>query len=234
VRSEDEQQPPVGAAEKAGHRLSDQLEKQTTEISDQLEKQTNAIIEALLTHPQEVRGQAQNLTRKVADRADAIARRLQLPDEDRQIIRRAAILRDVGKAGVSDRILTKSGPLTAVEYAEIRARMIPEEDSEDSESVRAAINIAHHHHERFDGQGYPDRLKGEEIPLGSRILAVAEAYETMLVDVPWRPARAPREALGELRAEADTQFDARVVDALAGSLDTSLEDEGPRTEDEGL
>ncbi|MCA1597195.1 MAG: HD domain-containing protein, partial [Chloroflexi bacterium] len=171
--------------------------KDESGVDDTLDQQTNTVVDALLSQGFRQQGPRLNLTRRIADRAAEMARRMNLDEEQREVIRKAALLRDVGKAGIPDSILRKSGPLTAGEFEQVRARMLPEDDIEDSERVQAAIIIAHHHHERFDGEGYPDGLHGEYIPLGSRILGAAEAYETMLIDAPWRPARKPDEALGE-------------------------------------
>lgn len=187
-------------------------------VDEELDQQTNRVVDALLSQGFNLYGGRRNLTRRVADRADAIAKSMNLSDEQRAVVRKAALLRDVGKAGIPDTILRKSGPLTAREFDQVRARMLPEDDIEDSERVQAAIIIAHHHHERYDGQGYPDGLSGEFIPLGSRILAVAEAYETMLIDAPWREARHPDDALLELFSASGTQFDGEVVQSLAETL----------------
>jgi HD-GYP domain-containing protein (c-di-GMP phosphodiesterase class II) len=187
-------------------------------IDARLDAQTNNVVDALLMHALERTGPRVSLTRRVADRADAIALELDLNEEQRDVIRRAAVLRDVGRAGVPDAILKKKGPLTAREYDEVRARMLPEDDVDDTDRVRAAITIARHHHERVDGDGYPEQLTRHLIPLGSRVLAVAEAYETMLVAAAWRPAHTPLEALEQIRGGVNTQFDPEVVEALARTV----------------
>jgi putative two-component system response regulator len=188
--------------------------------NERLTVETDALVEALLTHALDVRGNDLSLTRRVADRADAIAHCLGLDQSERSVLRKSAALRDIGKAGLSDRIMKKSGPLTADEFEEVREHMLPEDDVEDSEHVKAATQIAYYHHERYDGTGYPEQLRAEAIPLGARVLAVAEAYEAMMFDAAWRRARGPEEALAEVKAESGRQFDPTVVIALEQSVVT--------------
>jgi HD-GYP domain-containing protein (c-di-GMP phosphodiesterase class II) len=140
---------------------------------------------------------------------------LGLNAEELEALVQGALLHDLGKLGVADPILEKPDPLTDEEWAavqrhaEIGARMI-----EPIESLSGAIPVVRHHHERLDGTGYPDGLKGEEIPLAARIVAVADAYDVMLRGRRHQPKSSPAEALEELSREAGRQFDVRVVEAL--------------------
>ncbi len=130
-----------------------------------------------------------------------------------------ALLHDLGKLGVADEILKKPGPLTEEEWEAVRrhppigAQMI-----EPLEPLLGAVPVVRHHHERPDGTGYPAGLEGEEIPLGARIVAAADAYDVMLRGRPYRPKSSPSEALRELSREAGRQFDRRVVEALGRVL----------------
>jgi HD-GYP domain-containing protein (c-di-GMP phosphodiesterase class II) len=130
-----------------------------------------------------------------------------------------ALLHDLGKLGVAEAILAKPGALTEEEWkvikrhSQIGARMI-----EALEILSRALPVVRHHHERPDGTGYPDGLEGEEIPLGARIVAAADAYDVMLRGRPYRPKSSPAEALRELSRQAGRQFDARVVEALGRVL----------------
>ena len=150
----------------------------------------------------------------VARHTREIARELGYPEEGLERLVLAAVLHDVGKVGIPSSIVMKPGPLTPVEWAVIRkhadigASMI-EGVTEDglAEWVRS-------HHERPDGTGYPRGLRGEEIPLEARILAVADAYEAMTRDRVYRPAIGPEAARRELEQGAGTQFDADVVEAF--------------------
>jgi HD-GYP domain-containing protein (c-di-GMP phosphodiesterase class II) len=127
----------------------------------------------------------------------------------------AALLHDLGKLGIADAILEKPDPLTDEEWAaikrhsEIGARMI-----EPLEALSGVVPVVRHHHEHYDGNGYPDGLEGEEIPLAARIVAAADAYDVMRRGRPYRPRLTQAEALEELSREAGLQFDPLVVEAL--------------------
>ena len=155
----------------------------------------------------------------VARYSEEIARRLELPSDLVERVRLAGILHDVGKIAVPDAILSKPAKLTPEEWAEMRkhpdvgALIV---DGADMKDVAAWIGA---HHERPDGNGYPQGLSDEEIPLEARILAVADAYEAMTCDRVYRRAMPAEKARAELRKCAGTQFDERVVDALLGWLD---------------
>ena len=127
----------------------------------------------------------------------------------------AAYLHDVGKVKVPDEILNKPGPLTDAEWEEMRkhpdygAEMLKEKDF-----LKDAAEIVRAHHERYDGTGYPRGLKGEEIPIEARIIAVVDAYDAMTSDRPYRKALPKEKAIAELKKNAGTQFDPRVVKAF--------------------
>ncbi len=146
---------------------------------------------------------------------EAIARGLGLAGEELETIRYAGYLHDVGKIGIPDAILTKPGKLTLEEFKVIKKH------PRLSERILKPVGFPYqvqpivcHHHERFDGRGYPDGLSGAEIPLGARILFVADAYEAMTSDRPYRKALSTDRALKELKNNRGTQFDPKVVDAL--------------------
>jgi putative nucleotidyltransferase with HDIG domain len=152
-----------------------------------------------------------------------IARELELEEALTDRVQVAGILHDIGKIGLPDAILGKRGPLSDPERAEMRrhpeigAEMLRSEELAD---VRAWV-VAHH--ERTDGKGYPLGLSGEEIPLPARILAVADAYEAMTSDRPYRMAIAKQSARAELLRCAGTQFDPRVVAAFLAALDSEAD-----------
>jgi HD-GYP domain-containing protein (c-di-GMP phosphodiesterase class II) len=126
-----------------------------------------------------------------------------------------ALLHDVGKIGVPDAILRKPGPLTEEEAAlmrshtEIGSRMLSQ-----VAFLRDAIPVIRHHHERYDGTGYPDGLQGEDIPMAARIFGLADTFDAMTSDRPYRRALSLDAALDELKKGAGTQFDADVVGCL--------------------
>jgi putative two-component system response regulator len=126
-----------------------------------------------------------------------------------------ALLHDIGKIGVSDAILTKPGPLSRQEWAEMRLHpLIGERICEPLATASEFAAIVRHHHERWDGDGYPDGLRGETIPIGARIVGLVDAYDAIIHDRPYRPARTIDEAIAEIRAQTGKQFDPGLVDLL--------------------
>jgi two-component system, cell cycle response regulator len=134
---------------------------------------------------------------------------------DLRQIRLAAELHDVGKTAIPVAILDKAGPLDAHEWTVMRRHpQIGEQIVLASPLVASAAAVIRSSHERVDGRGYPDGLAGAEIPLAARIIAVCDAFDAMTSDRPYRAAISERAAVGELRAQAGSQFDPRVVDAF--------------------
>jgi two-component system cell cycle response regulator len=165
-------------------------------------------------------------SRRVARYAEALARSLNLPEEEVERVRIAALLRDVGEVGVAESILNKDGPLDSRERTEV------ERHPEIGARIVGAAQLGRvgewilTHHERPDGQGYPRGLREHQIPLEGRIVAVADAYAAMTADRPYRRPFSPHRARAELQARAGTQFDHDVVEAflgLDGELETSMD-----------
>ena len=153
--------------------------------------------------------------------AVATARRLGLPADEIERVRHATELRDVGKVAVPDAILGKPGPLREEEWAFVRRHpVIGERILGGAPALERVAPLVRSSHERWDGTGYPDRLAGEDIPLGARIVAVADAFAAMTAERPYRAARTPAQALVELRDCAGSQFDGRVVEAFAAARAT--------------
>ena len=154
-------------------------------------------------------------TRRVCEYSMAIARHMALPEEQLAELHLSAILHDIGKIGVSDRVLQKPGRLEPDEFAEMnRHPVLGAEILEHVKSLRAMIGGVRHHHEKYDGSGYPDRKKGEEIPLIGRIIAVADAFDAMTSTRPYRTALSHETALNELATFSGRQFDPHVVAAF--------------------
>jgi len=129
------------------------------------------------------------------------------------------LLHDIGMSSVGDGVRHCDRPLTTIERALLKLHPhIAAEILEEAPALRNVVPIVYHHHEWFDGHGYGDGLSGEAIPLGARILAVADAYVAMTSDRPYRTARRSSEALREVQDKAGTQFDPVVVSALADIL----------------
>ncbi len=152
---------------------------------------------------------------RISALAVAVGREMGLDERELDNLRFGAILHDIGKLAVPDAILRKPGPLDQEEWAIIRRH--PAIGSEILQQVRrlqGAAAIVRHHHERFDGTGYPDGLAGEDIPLGARILCVVDAFIAMTDRRVYRAPRTPKEALEELECNAGTQFDPKVVETI--------------------
>jgi two-component system, cell cycle response regulator len=152
----------------------------------------------------------------VAALAEAVARRLGLDDEQIEHVRHAAELHDVGKMAIPDAILDKPAPLDPAEWEFIRRHtIIGERIVAAAPALRPVATLVRSSHERWDGTGYPDQLRGEEIPLGARIVAVCDAFDAMIANRPYRAGMETARAIEELRHCAGTQFDPAVVDAFA-------------------
>jgi HD-GYP domain-containing protein (c-di-GMP phosphodiesterase class II) len=154
----------------------------------------------------------------VTEISEVIGRSLGLDDKEIEKIRLACILHDLGKIGVSEGILNKNGKLTDEEYDRVKAHPALGERIIDpfvrDKEIRA---IVRHHHERFSGGGYPDGLKGKKIPIGARIMSVADAYDAMTSDRPYRKAMKPDKAKSQLLSNRGSQFDPEAVDAFIKS-----------------
>jgi diguanylate cyclase (GGDEF)-like protein len=151
-----------------------------------------------------------------------MARQLQLPDVEVDRIRVAALLHDVGKVAVPEEILDKPAPLTSAEWRTVvQHPRIGQVILEHAAALRDAVPIILHHHERFAGHGYPYGLRANEIPLGARIVAIADAYDAMTHDRPYKRAMSHDAAIVELKLHAGTQFDPELV-ALFCDLYTTV------------
>jgi putative two-component system response regulator len=148
-----------------------------------------------------------------------LAERLGLSESEIETVRLGAILHDVGKIGIPDSVLLKPGPLDPAERAVIETHtLIGDRLLEPLDLLAAARPVVRHHHERWDGTGYPDRLAGEEIPLSARIVAVADAIEAMSAERVYRSALDVVEIVAELRAQRGAAWDARIVDLALESI----------------
>jgi len=157
--------------------------------------------------------------------ADAISMRLGIDNETRANVRLGACLHDVGKIGIPEDLLRTSRSLSETEFEVVRehsvigAKVLANIDG--WEPVRA---IVRHHHERFEGGGYPDGLAGAEIPLGARIVAVADSFDVIRSGRAYRPPRSLAEAVAELRTGRGHQFDPDCIDAFLDALSSSADD----------
>lgn len=158
-------------------------------------------------------------SRAVTDYSVAIALRMDLPEQEVQTLRIAATLHDIGKIGVEGSILNKNGPLTSEEWSQIRRHPTIAADILGSlEFLRETVPLILFHHERYGGGGYPSGVSGETIPLGARIISVADSFNAMTSDRPYRRAMSVEQAKNELVVHSGTQFDPDVVEAFIDAL----------------
>ena len=191
----------------------------SVELYEQLERgylgTAEALSAALEAKDSYTAGHSQSIVR----RSEAVGRRLGLSGADLRTLRYGAAFHDIGKLAVPEAILSKPGPLTAAERRQIEQHtVIGERILAPVDFLEPVRPLVRHAHERWDGKGYPDRLAGEAIPLGSRIIFACDAFDAMTTDRPYRAALPSSEALAELRRCAGSQFDPRVVAALLEEL----------------
>lgn len=191
------------------------LKLRTREVSRLNEELLLSLGKAVDMRDPDVMGHSQHVARY----AVLIAQGLGLSRERVHLVRRAALLHDIGKLGIPESILFKPGRLTESEYAVVqRHSVLGGEILSSSDPLRSLVTIVRHHHERWDGAGYPDGLAGRAIPLESRILAVADAVEAMASDRPYRAASDVTQIVDEIELYAGTQFDPAVVAAFGRAV----------------
>jgi diguanylate cyclase (GGDEF)-like protein len=159
--------------------------------------------------------------RSIIETAEAVGRRLGMSADELRNLRYAAAFHDIGKIAVPESLLNKPGPLTDAELEQLqRHTVMGEQILQPVEFLTDILPIVRHGHERWDGEGYPDNLAGERIPLAARIILACDAYVAMTTDRPYREAMSPEAAERELRLHAGTQFDPKVVEALLDVLES--------------
>jgi putative two-component system response regulator len=207
--------------------LAQKVEEQARKIRDSFLSSVTALAFALEAKDRYTIGHSQ----RVSELAVTVGRKLGLPADTIEKTRIAGLVHDIGKIGIPEAILNKPGHLTVDEYEQVKTHCATAERIlgpiiEDTDT----LSMVRHHHERYDGRGYPDGLRGEEIPIGARILAVADTYDAMTSERPYRRAMAPEIACLEIEQSSWTQFDLSVATAFVKILRTSPPPDGPRTE----
>ena len=184
---------------------------------------TQALASVLAPQPQH-RGRPSDM---IASLATGMALEMGLPHEEIERIRIASLLHDLGKIAIPEEILDKPSSLSDAEWQTIGEHpRIGQVILEQATTLREAIAVFLHHHERYNGGGYPHGLRGSEIPLGARIVAVADAYHAMVHDRPYSAALDHAKALEELRSHAGTQFDPGVVDVFCAIYGVAVPPDG--------
>ena len=162
-------------------------------------------------------------SQRVAKMSVAIARRLGMTQDQTEKIRLAGLIHDIGKIGIKESILLKRGCLSDEEYSHIISHsVIGERILRPAIEDKEILGVIRHHHERYDGRGYPDGLSGQQIPIGARILSVADVYDAMTSDRPYRNASSPRMVLDELKRQVNTQLDPVIVEAFMGLMNEAM------------
>ena len=207
--------------------LAQRVRERTAELSTALQGIAQAYSNTLaaLVHALDAREhETSDHSQRVVRYTVAIARQRGIGDPQLEDIGRGALLHDIGKIGVPDSILLKPGPLTNAEWVEMRRH--PEVGFKILENIpflRPAAEIVLSHQERWDGNGYPRKLKGEEIPLGARIFMIADTLDAMTSDRPYRKAATFPQAKAEIARCAGTQFDPKCAAAFATIADEELQ-----------
>jgi len=161
-------------------------------------------------------------SRRVMEYSKGIGQRIKLDKQDIEELKRSALLHDIGKIGIPDTILKKQTKLTDEEYAVIKSH--PETGAAILKYIKSFTHLVpavYHHHERFDGEGYPDGIKGTAIPLHARIIAIADTFDAMTSSRSYRKALSFRTALSELERNKGIQFDPEIADVFIEILEES-------------
>ncbi len=198
--------------------LKEQFDTLNKQVKETYLQSTNALLKAIdardhytLIHSQQV-----------SQHAVQIAKKLELPDETVVVIKNAGLLHDIGKIGIEEKILVKNKALTDEEYQLLkRHSVIGVNILKDISFLEQELPFILHHHERFDGSGYPHGLKSRSIPLGAKILAVADAYVAMTTDREFKNKKTTQEAIGELTDGKEKQFDPEIVDIFIEILESN-------------
>ena len=191
-------------------------ERLITDLKELFSGTVRAIIEALDAKDSYTLGRS----RRVTYYSVKIAEKLGLDNSELGKIELAGLLHDIGMIGVTDKILSKIDKLTPEEYEEIKKHVTYSvKILEDIKQLKDVVEIIKHHHEHYSGNGYPDGLKGEEIPLGSRIIAIADAFDGMLSNRAYRPALTKQQAFDIICENKNEQFDSKLITVFQEVLD---------------
>ena len=192
---------------------------QTKQLNDQLISLEGAIM-ALAVAVEAKDPYTEEHLKRVVGHAVSLGKEVGLSGEEQRLLRKGAILHDVGKIGIRESILLKRGPLSKEEFEEIKIHPILGERICLPLGVKSISEVVRYHHERYDGKGYPDGLAGEQIPLLARIMALADSYDAITSERPYRKRLPPEEALNELRRQAGKQFDPHLTLIFVSMIET--------------
>jgi excisionase family DNA binding protein len=214
----------VSDLEELSRQKSDFSREELLEQYDQFYRDYIDTIEALLNAVDGRDGIISGHSRRVADYACIIGKAMGLSPESLRVLELAALLHDVGKIMISEQILGKPGKLTDQEFYQIQQHpVMGEQIVETVNFLREMGPFIRHHHERFDGQGYPDGLAGEEIPVQARILFLAEAFDCVRSDSSFQQGLPLDKGIDVITRESETQFDPEILRVFLNSVNTSGE-----------
>ena len=196
---------------------------ENSQLYEEVQKAYHEVILALMNTVSAKDPYTRGHSGRTSGYAVGIAREMGLNKQECQKIKTAAELHDIGKIGVGDFIMSKENPLSTTEYNTIKAHVLTGESIiKPIRSLHFALPLVRHHHEHYDGTGYPDGLKGEEIPLGARIIGAADAFDAMTTKRPYNKPLSFMEAVKKCASAAGKHFDPNVIDALARFINKTM------------
>ncbi|MDQ7052970.1 MAG: diguanylate cyclase [candidate division KSB1 bacterium] len=211
----------ISPANKPAENIVVELQKKFAELEREVKAFGTSEVRSLLDELDIPDGMPESHAENVAFIAASIADEMGLNDKQIDTIISAALLHDIGKLGIDPDILSKSGSLTPEEFEEIKKHpLLGAEFLQAAEFFEKELPLIRHHHERYDGRGYPDGLKGDQIPLGARIIGLAEAIDGLLSGSIYREPMSIKEAIEELRRCSGSQFDPELVNIAVRLLET--------------
>lgn len=202
--------------------LKEEVERRTHELAEQkrrLEQVSIATLEALVNALEAKSEWLSGHSARVAAYSASLASELELSDDDVDAVRMAGRLHDLGKIGIREAVLDKRGPLTPEEYEHVKQHVvIGSQILSPLGHLGHLVTMVRHHHEHWDGSGYPDGLKGEEIPLGARIICAVEIYDALTTLRPYQEKLTPEKAAERMRMLSGTLIDPTVMEAFAATI----------------
>jgi response regulator RpfG family c-di-GMP phosphodiesterase len=203
--------------------LKEEVQRRTEEVQRERRKQqelTVATLEALINALEAKNNWLSGHSARVAAFAATIAHQMELSDDGVEEVRMAGRLHDLGKIGIREAVLNKQGQLTPEEYEHVQQHvLIGSQILHPLEHLAGTVKIIRSHHEHWDGSGYPDGLKGEEIPIGARIICAAEVYDALTTPRPYHDKLPPEEAVQRMRLISGKALDPKVMDACSRAVD---------------
>jgi putative two-component system response regulator len=203
--------------------LKEEVQRRTEEIARERQKQqqiTIATLEALVNALEAKQAWLSGHSARVAAFSATVAHHMQLSDDDVEGVRMAGRLHDLGKIGIRESVINKKGPLNDEEHEHVKQHvLIGSQILAPLDHLGRIVSFVRSHHEHWDGSGYPDGLKGFDIPIGARIICAAELYDALTSSRPYQEKRSPEEAVEQMRKLSGSVLDPRVMDAVTAAVE---------------